>query len=214
MAKKAALEQFHRDAISTVADKFFNEKGIEKTTMEDIAKEAEYSKATLYVYFKSKDEIFHYIILKVMRAFHDKFTRVLRGKDGAVGQYMSICEVLAEFYDKSPLYFQGMLKTLASDLESREKSEILEAIYQTGEKLNDDTEILLQKGVQEGVFKDDLPCLPTGLTYWAAISGIISFAGEKQEYISQRTGMKKKEFMEFGFQMLLRSIIKGDVSIE
>lgn len=214
MAKKAALEQFHRDSISIVADRLFMENGTEKTTMEDIAKEAEYSKATLYVYFKSKDEIFNYITLKGMRVLHENFTQVLLKKIGAIEQYMSICEVLAEFCEKSPIYFQSMLETIASDAESREKSEILEDIYQIGEKLNEDIEILIQKGVQEGVFKDELSCLPTGLVYWAAISGIISLAGKKQDYISQRTGMQKKEFMNFGFQMILQSILKGGNAVE
>jgi len=214
MAKKAELKQFHRDTISTVADRLFMEKGIEKTTMEDIAEKAEYSKATLYVYFKSKDEIFHYITLKGMRILHDGFTKVLQENIGAIGQYMSMCETLAKFYEKYPLYFQSILETIASDSESRKHSEILENIYQIGEMLNDDIKSLLQKGVQEGVFKDDLLCFPTGLIQWAALSGIVTMAGKKQEYISQRTGMEKEEFMRYGFQMILGSILKGGVSID
>ena len=35
------------------------EKGIALTTMDDISKEAGYSKSTVYVYFKSKDEIYN-----------------------------------------------------------------------------------------------------------------------------------------------------------
>jgi len=94
------------------------------------------------------------------------------------------------------------------------KSEILEEIYQIGETLNDDIRVLIQNGIHEGVFKDDLSCLPTGLIHWAALSGIVSLAGKKQEYVSQRTGMSRNEFMKFGFQMMLKSILKGGVSID
>jgi len=207
VAKKAALEQFHRDTISAVADRLFMEKGIEKTTMDDIAKEAEYSKATLYVYFKSKDEIFHYITLKGMTLLHERFTKVLQTNEGAIDQYMSICEVLGEFCKEYPLYFKSMLETIASDTESREKSETLEAIYQTGEMLNGDIEGLIQKGVREDVFKKDLPCFTTGMVFWASLSGIVSLAGNKQGYISQRTGMNREDFMDFGFKMILQSIL-------
>jgi AcrR family transcriptional regulator len=209
MAKKAALEQFHRDTISAVADRLFMEKGIEKTTMDDIAKEAEYSKATLYVYFKSKDEIFHYITLKGMQLLHDKFTKVLQMDDGAIDQYMSICEVLGEFCEKYPLYFKSMLEPIASDAESRMQSETLEAIYQTGEMLNGDIERLIQKGVEEEVFKKDLPCLTTGMVFWASISGIVSLAGNKQGYISQSMGMSREDFMNYGFKMILQSILSN-----
>ena len=57
MASKEALQQFHKDMISCAADRLFQCNGFDKTTMDDIAREADYSKATLYVYFKSKDQI-------------------------------------------------------------------------------------------------------------------------------------------------------------
>ena len=209
MAKKAALEQFHRDTISGVADRLFAEKGIEKTTMDDIAKEAEYSKATLYVYFKSKDEIFHYITLKGMQMLHDKFARVLETQQGAIDQYLEICKALGAFYEEYPVYFQSMLETIASDTESRLRSETLEAIYQAGELLNGDIESLIHKGIEEEVFKKELPSLPTGMVFWASLSGIVSLAGKKRDYISQSTGMTREDFMDFGFKMLLQSILKN-----
>ena len=209
MAKKAALEQFHRDTISGVADRLFAEKGIEKTTMDDIAKEAEYSKATLYVYFKSKDEIFHYITLKGMQMLHDKFARVLETQQGAIEQYMAICKALGAFYEEYPVYFQSMLETIASDTESRLRSETLEAIYQAGELLNGDIESLIHKGIEEEIFKKELPSLPTGMVFWASLSGIVSLAGKKRDYISQSTGMTREDFMDFGFKMLLQSILKN-----
>lgn len=63
MSKKQALTEFHRGSILAAAERLFAEKGTEKTTMDDIAREAEYSKATLYVYFQSKEEIINAILL-------------------------------------------------------------------------------------------------------------------------------------------------------
>jgi len=62
MNKKEKLKEFHRNNIIAVAKKLFIEKGVVQTTMDDIAKEGEYSKSTLYAYFKSKDEIYSYIV--------------------------------------------------------------------------------------------------------------------------------------------------------
>lgn len=46
-----------RDSILQAAKRVFQKWGLNKTTMEDIAKEAGKGKSTLYYYFKSKDEI-------------------------------------------------------------------------------------------------------------------------------------------------------------
>ena len=40
----------------------FNDVGIEKTTMDEIAHESGFGKATLYYYFSSKDDVFVYIM--------------------------------------------------------------------------------------------------------------------------------------------------------
>ena len=47
------------------AKKLFQQFGLHKTTMEDIAKSAGKGKSTLYYYFKSKDEIFDKVIEKM-----------------------------------------------------------------------------------------------------------------------------------------------------
>ena len=53
-----------RERILSVAQKIFARFGIKKTTMDEIAKMARMGKATLYYYFKSKEEIFAEVIHK------------------------------------------------------------------------------------------------------------------------------------------------------
>lgn len=214
MSKKEALEQFHRNTISTVANSLFQDKGIEKTTMDDIARAAEYSKATLYVYFKSKEEICHYLTLKGMQGLHERLAEILQQDSGAIVMYMDVCKELAAFYEADSIGFQGSLEMIAADEKSRKQSAILDAVYQVGEQLNDDIEALLLKGVKEGVFRADLACIPTGLVHWASLSGIVLMAEKKQEYIGLRTGFSKSDFMQLGFQLTLQSIVKGGISVE
>lgn len=214
MPKKDALAQFHKESISIVADKLFSENGIDKTTMDDIAKEAEYSKATLYVYFQSKNEIFHYIILKGMDLLHQQLQEAMVVNKDTISAYYAICNILAEYCDQHPLYFNGILETVAIDADSQNNSPVLKDIYQVGELLNHDVEILIKRGIQQGVFKEDLACMPTGFIHWSALSGIISLANKKQDYIGQRMNLNKDEFMKFGFQMMLQSIMKPGISVQ
>ena len=55
--RKKEPRSVHRENIASVASKLFAERGISSTSMDDIAKAAGYSKATLYVYFENKEEI-------------------------------------------------------------------------------------------------------------------------------------------------------------
>lgn len=55
-----------RDEILKEARKLFQQFGVKKTTMEDIAKAMGKGKSTLYYYFCSKEEIFDAVVLKEM----------------------------------------------------------------------------------------------------------------------------------------------------
>ena len=55
--RKREPESTHRENIAMAAERLFYARGTEATTMNDIAKAAGYSKATLYVYFADKEEI-------------------------------------------------------------------------------------------------------------------------------------------------------------
>lgn len=60
-----------REEILKVAQKLFQQYGLKKTTMEDIAKAMGKGKSTLYYYYCSKEEIFDAVILKEMdEVFH------------------------------------------------------------------------------------------------------------------------------------------------
>ena len=55
-------DEILRGKILSGADKLFRQYGLNKTTMEDIAKEAGKGKSTLYYYFRSKEDIFDVIV--------------------------------------------------------------------------------------------------------------------------------------------------------
>jgi AcrR family transcriptional regulator len=55
-------EEVLREKILTGAARLFQKFGLEKTTIEDIAREAGKGKSTLYYYFRSKEDIFDAII--------------------------------------------------------------------------------------------------------------------------------------------------------
>lgn len=208
MTRKTALEQFHRNLISEAALKLFMLAGTEKTTMDDIAKESQYSKATLYVYFKSKDEILNYITLKGMKTMLDKFTAVISNGGSVIEQYYSICEAMADFHDESPIGFSVVLGTIRFDEDSRKLSPILEEIYETGEALNAIMLEMLGKAAGQGIINEGSCSLNTGMIFWFALAGIISFSDAKRDYIFSSTGVNKNELRREGYSLLLRSILK------
>ncbi len=64
--RKNREKERRRQQIIIAAKKIFSSKGFHKTTMEDIAKKAELSPGTLYLYFKNKDELFASLSMRLL----------------------------------------------------------------------------------------------------------------------------------------------------
>jgi AcrR family transcriptional regulator len=61
-----------RELLLGVARKIFAERGFQSTTMDDIAKEAGFTKPILYQYFESKTDLYHEIVTQTAQKLIDK----------------------------------------------------------------------------------------------------------------------------------------------
>lgn len=204
--KKESLTKFHRDNIVQAARKLFETNGIEKTTVDDIAKEADYSKSTLYVYFKGKDAILQSILLEQMQLLLEILKKNNENGKDFRESYFALCAEMAAYEQRYPLYFELMLEKIELP-EEEQKDDVLYQIYEMGEKLNDEVVILLKKGQEEGILKKDLNLIFTSMFFWSGISEIIRFSGQKEDYLKKRMKMAREDYMEYGFELLLRSIL-------
>ncbi len=72
-----------RNDIFTAAEKLFLSRGYDDVSMNDIAQEVELSKATLYLYFDNKDELFFAIVLRGTRILNSMIREdVKKAKSG------------------------------------------------------------------------------------------------------------------------------------
>ena len=72
-----------REAIIDAAEEIFFAKGYENTTMDEIAEKAEYSKGTIYLYFKNKEELYVGISGRSADIFYDILKEEIdKGKNG------------------------------------------------------------------------------------------------------------------------------------
>lgn len=64
--KEQEKEQ-RRNYILDAAEKLFFSRGYDGVSMDDIANEVEFNKATLYLYFKNKESLFFTVVLRGIR---------------------------------------------------------------------------------------------------------------------------------------------------
>ena len=206
--RKKEPKSTHREHIASAASVLFLQKGIAATSMDDIAKAAGYSKATLYVYFENKDEIIGLLVLDSMKKLYDCIASALAQPVSTKERYDLICGGLAAYQEEFPFYFQMALEKINIDLEAAPCLPEEKETYQVGEENNEKLKEFLLAGIENGDLRRDLPVLPTIFALWGMLAGLVQLAANKEAYIAGTMALSKKEFMAYGFQMLYHSIAK------
>lgn len=204
--RKKEPRSVHRENIASAASVLFMEKGITATSMDDIAKAAGYSKATLYVYFKNKEEIVGILVLASMKKLYGYIVSALEQQESTKARYDSICNGLVQYQEEFPFYFKMVLDTINIDFQAQDYLPEEKETYQVGEEINMKMKGFLISGMEKGDLRNDLEIMPTIFNFWGMLSGIIQLAANKEEYIENLMGLSKKQFLEYGFSMLYCSI--------
>ena len=200
---KKKLADLNSSAILMSAEELFESKGFENTTMDDIALRTGVTKPTLYVYFKNKQLIWDSIVCKHMELLLQDAIKAAESTESFEKRYYTLCFDIAEKFESHPVFYKATLGKISMDMEQ----EIYKKIYEIGEQTNEAIAAFIRSGIEEGVVRKDIDVYPSVLMMWSSISGIISMAIDKEEYLKLRFGMNKKDYLEKAFKMLLEGAL-------
>ena len=201
--QKKRLVELYNYTVTTVGEKLFEEKGFEATSMDDIAQKLEISKSTLYVYFKSKQLIWDSSVCKYMEQLLEDAKKAADGKGTFEERYYQLCFDIADKFEKHPMFYKATLNKISMDMEQ----EVYKKIYETGEQTNEAIADFIRSGIEEGIVRKDIDIYPAVIMMWSSISGIISMANDKEEYLKKRFKMTKEEYLKKAFKMLLEGMV-------
>lgn len=204
--RKKEPRYVHRAAIAAAAAALFQEKGVAATSMDDIARAAGYSKATLYVYFANKEALVGLLALESMEQLRAALTAGLAEGETTPDRYRRLCRSLAAYQAAYPFYFRMALDRINIDFTSPEAVPEEEETYRVGEAINRAVADFLEEGMARGDLRRDLAVLPTIFHFWGALSGLIQLAASKEDYLRQAMGLTREKFLEQGFALLYRAI--------
>lgn len=203
--KKEALEQFNRDNILSAAKELFETKGVEQTTMDDIAKYADYSKSTIYVYFKSKEDIYNSIVEDYTDVLIGELELCIHDSADFEDSYYRMCDCLVNFEEKYPKYYASLMGE-EKTTNSRKKAMIRDD--KVGRELTELIKGFLEKGVASRKIRSDIDLQPTVLYVWSAISGIIQVAERKKDELDESLNMNKQQYLRYSFRTFYESLVR------
>jgi AcrR family transcriptional regulator len=190
------------------AKELFSLKGMDGTSMDDIAAKAEYSKSTVYVYFSGKDDLYYSIVCENMTMLRCGIADCFEKSDQFEERYFAICDFLTNFTDSERLASDSILGSISVDELDFERLPVLRSIYEIGEEINVLVVRFIQDAVDSGFADACLSPIPTGFVFWSSICSLISVSSSKEQYLRKSLNISRDEFLKFGFTLLLNSVRK------
>lgn len=175
-----------REVLIDAAERVFFANGFESATMEMVAEEAEYSKATLYLYFKSKEDLYLAIIERGNAILRQMFTEVLKSEQVGFEKIRSIGEAYCAFAKKYPAYFNAMLYFESAEFDRLLKeSPFAQACFEQSHHIFEIVIDVLKQGLQDGTIRKDIDPNMVAVLLWAQTTGVLQIAQKRPEHLRE-----------------------------
>jgi len=197
-----------RQQIMDAAKKVFAARGFGGATIESIAEEAEFSPATLYLYFNSKDDLFASLNLTMLQQLTSKMEHV---RDQALSPQKKIDELaraLYEVYLLDPLNVVNVLRYQSKERLQRLSPGLSSQISDYTRKCMNTLAEIFEKGVRNGDLLDRNPAAFADIV-WSLFSGLVLWEDTKKGFGSGKDLLQPT--LELALEVINRGIKKTDV---
>ncbi len=206
--RREKVRNIRQEDIINAAEKVFFAKGYHNATMDDVAKEAEYSKRTIYAYFNSKEQVYDAIIARAYQILNRQYEQALNTDIPANGLEKAILmgQVYIDFLSQYPKYFEAMVyyENRDDDLSSQDQFKL--ANYREGNVIADKLIACIKEGIADGSICNELDPVSTAFTLYANIIGIGNIIQKKEKYILHTYNKHSAELIETMFKLVTAAL--------
>ncbi|MFW6181976.1 MAG: TetR/AcrR family transcriptional regulator [Spirochaetota bacterium] len=199
-------KEARHNSIVGAARALFLEKGLEATTMEDIAREAELSKGTLYLYFENKEELIYALLLEVLEGLKE---RVERACGGGGSGYDRARRIIRAYLEHQREHFEYLHLSQYLDYQVSAHTGAGSTAYRCFAVIDDmKTTVIrvLREGQEDGSIRAGLDPEKTAVTYVHAMESFVQKLAARGRYLHERTGYPPRELIEHLLELMLYSL--------
>jgi AcrR family transcriptional regulator len=171
--RKEREKEQRREDILDAAQRVFFQKGLAAATMDDIAETAELSKGTLYLYYKSKEDLYLTVMMRGMQLLYDVFSEVADGAYAPARMLTRLSEVYFGFFNDHRDYFRMMHYLQAPQFHKQVSEEVKQSCSVLNQRIWSLVNGILQRCIDEGILRKELNPAEVGLILWSSTTALM-----------------------------------------
>ena len=154
--RKEREKEQRREDILDAAQRVFFEKGLAPATMDDIAETAELSKGTLYLYYKSKEDLYLTVMMRGMQLLYDAFNEVANSSYSPANMLGRLSEAYVSYFNDHRDYFRMMHFLQNPQFHKQVSDDVKQSCSILNQRIWSLVNGILQRCIDEGVMRKDL----------------------------------------------------------
>lgn len=202
--RKEREKAMRSESIVNAAEKLFFSRGFESVTMDDIAREAELAKGTLYLYFRNKEELYFAIVLRGFGILNAMFKEAVSGHGAGLDKAYAIGVAFYDFNRKHPDYFKAFGQMTCERLESIGDDRVAEIDRLNGEAL-DLLAGSIAAGIEDGSIRRDVDPVKTAIFLIEASQAMITLPMGIDKALGG-LGIEHDDLVRYSLGLMRRSI--------
>jgi AcrR family transcriptional regulator len=163
-----------KNAILKAARRLFFDKGFKPVTVESIARKAELSKGSIYLYYNSKEEIYTQILLNDIDKFHNHIADLLQTPSTASEALVRLANIYVDFFLNERELFRILMTFMLHTTDMNLPDDLNTHIIKTTNKTIDIIEQVFKYGIERGEFPATINLRQSRNAIWGMLNGIIS----------------------------------------
>ncbi len=217
LSRKQREMQTRKNEMILAAELLFAESGYENVTMEDIAKKAEFGRRTLYLYFKTKEDLYLSVFNKYQKLKLEETSNNLNEGATSLHKIYIWGENYFNFYLKNSWFLKYQLIMDSNNISDKNISEdILNNFLEISQETSKIVLEIIKEGISKNEIRSDM-CESQVLSYFSYSLRSIAFRSiiyiiENKDNEEEVTYFKKYYF-DF-LNLLLISIKKESENIK
>ncbi len=199
-------KQQRRNDIIDAAEKIFFDKGLDSSSMDDVAEMAELSKGTLYLYFKSKEELYLAIHLRGNQILRDMFVEAVKSPVTGLEKTRAVGIAYIDYYHKYPDYFNALIYYESRPIDFEENNSVAQECMLLGRETLEILATAIQQGIEDGSIRSSIDPIKTAVSLWGQTTGIIQIAILKEDILKNSLNLTAKEIIDYSFELTYHSL--------
>ncbi|MFA6439621.1 MAG: TetR/AcrR family transcriptional regulator [Bacteriovoracaceae bacterium] len=205
--RKEREKESRKESIIDAAQKVFFEKGLNLSTMDEIAETAELAKGTLYLYYHSKEDLYLDVMMRGLKILRTMFKTVIDHKLPVVQTLVMLADTYTAFYETNKNYFRMMHFFNTPQFHKQVSEEMMQSCDRFNQSLWTMITEIIERGMTEKKLRADLNPLEIAIIMWSNASTLLMRIDNQHEMFMKKMNIDLNNTLRMSNMLLLESVM-------